>query len=109
MREELLQQQKEYIGTVAWRPSGSVSNDIRAHDMAILKAKSEQLSVMLDQEERKANEMFAKVSKARQRMQQYQIELAIKRETVNKLIENVEHQEEADVKLLKTLTGPTMM
>ncbi|KAK3914064.1 Calcitonin gene-related peptide type 1 receptor [Frankliniella fusca] len=74
-REEIIQQQGNFQGTIAWRPSGSVAEDIRSHDMEILKSKSYQLSCMCEAKEKEVDALLVEVSKVRGRISDYQTQL----------------------------------
>ncbi|XP_026272140.1 uncharacterized protein LOC113202227 [Frankliniella occidentalis] len=94
-REEIIKQQKNFEGTIAWRPSGSVTEDIRSHDMEILRSKSTQLSCMCEAKEKEVKALFSQVSKARGNISDYEAQLSKNIDEIDRLEKCAQDQEDA--------------
>lgn len=102
-REELIEAQKGMEGSIAWRPSGSVEDDMRSHNLKILREKRKQLTALCEMAEQEADTLFARVQEARSKALHVQKQLAASQDQLKKLNELIKSQEEAQSRIADSL------
>lgn len=105
MREELIDAQKGMEDTIAWRPSGSVVDDMRSFNMNVLTVKRSQATAMCEKAEREVEILFGQVQEARSKALNCQKQLAVAEDQIKDLVEFLNTQEEATLRIADSLTA----
>ncbi|XP_034236106.1 uncharacterized protein LOC117642249 [Thrips palmi] len=97
-RQELIEEQKDMEGCTAWRPSGSVVDDMLSFNMNVITAKRKQATVMCEKAEREVETLFSQVQEARAKAIHHQKQLSAAEDQSKNLIEFINTQEEAHLR-----------
>ena len=93
-RADIMQSQQDLEGTTAWRPTGSVCDDIRAHNVHALQTKKHKVEAICKSKEDEVNALAAEISKIRAEVADYQNQLKHVYESCGRLNELVLDQQQ---------------